>query len=71
MPFFWSQHYDVTINYAGHAENWGRVEIDGQLAARNGVVSYKRDGRTLAVATIGRDLRSLEFEAATEASIRP
>ena len=71
VPFFWSQHYDVTINYAGHAENWGRVEIDGQLAARNGVVSYKRDGRTLAVATIGRDLRSLEFEAATEASIRP
>lgn len=71
VPFFWSQHYDVTINYVGHAENWDSVEIDGELAARNGVVSYKRNGRTLAVATIGRDLRSLEFEAATEASLRP
>ena len=70
VPFFWSQHYDVTINYVGHAENWDSVEIDGELAARNGVVSYKRNGRTLAVATIGRDLRSLEFEAATEASLR-
>jgi NADPH-dependent 2,4-dienoyl-CoA reductase/sulfur reductase-like enzyme len=71
VPFFWSQHYDVTINYVGHAENWDSVEIDGELAARNCVVSYKGNGRTLAVATIGRDLRSLEFEAATEASLRP
>jgi hypothetical protein len=22
VPFFWSQHYDVPINYVAHVENW-------------------------------------------------
>ena len=66
VPFFWSQHYDVAINYVGHAERWDRVEIDGSLDARNCAVSYKRGDRTLAVATISRDLQSLQTEAAME-----
>ncbi|MGO9084648.1 MAG: FAD-dependent oxidoreductase [Terriglobales bacterium] len=69
VPFFWSQHYDVAINYVGHAERWESVEIDGDLSARNCAVSYKRGGRTLAVATIARDLESLQAEAAMEARI--
>ncbi len=70
VPFFWSQHYDVAINYVGHAERWDSVEIDGDLNARDCAVSYKRGGRTLAVATISRDLQSLRTEAAMEAQIR-
>jgi len=27
VPFFWSQHYDVAINYVGHVERWDSVEI--------------------------------------------
>jgi NADPH-dependent 2,4-dienoyl-CoA reductase/sulfur reductase-like enzyme/nitrite reductase/ring-hydroxylating ferredoxin subunit len=67
VPFFWSQHYDLAINYVGHAERWDSVEIDGNLNARDCAVSYKRGGRTLAVATISRDLQSLQTEAAMEA----
>ena len=57
VPFFWSQHYDTAINYVGHAEKWDAVEIDGDPGALDCAVSYKRGGRVLAVATIGRDLR--------------
>ena len=66
VPFFWSQHYDVTINYVGHAEQWDNVRIDGTLDARDCAVSYRRGDRTLAVATIARDLLSLQTERAME-----
>ena len=66
VPFFWSQHYDMAINYVGHAEKWDAVEIDGSLEARDCEIAYKRDGRVLAVATIGRDTRSLEAELQME-----
>lgn len=66
VPFFWSQHYDVTINYVGHAEEWDSVRIDGQLDARDCAVTFSRNGRTLAVATIGRDRQSLEAEREME-----
>ena len=69
VPFFWSQHFDVTISYVGHAEKWDAIEVDGALEARDCTVSYKREGRTLAVATIGRDRHSLETEASIEGSI--
>ncbi len=66
VPFFWSQHYDVAINYVGHAEKWDAIAIDGSLAARDCEVTYKLAGRTLAVATISRDRQSLLAERALE-----
>ena len=66
VPFFWSKHYGVTLNYVGHAEKWDAVEIDGSLASRNCTVAYKHNGLRLAVVTIDRDLESLRAEAAME-----
>jgi 3-phenylpropionate/trans-cinnamate dioxygenase ferredoxin reductase subunit len=67
VPFFWSQHYDVTINYVGHAERWDAIHIDGSLDARDATVSYLRDGRRLAAATVFRDRANLEIEVELEA----
>jgi NADPH-dependent 2,4-dienoyl-CoA reductase/sulfur reductase-like enzyme len=66
VPFFWSQHYDISINYVGHAEQWDSATVDGDLAQHDATVTYKRDGRTLAVATVFRDKESLEAEVRME-----
>jgi NADPH-dependent 2,4-dienoyl-CoA reductase/sulfur reductase-like enzyme/nitrite reductase/ring-hydroxylating ferredoxin subunit len=66
VPFFWSQHYDVPINYVGHAESWDEIAIDGDIAARDCAVRYLRGGRIMAVASIYRDGESLRVEAAME-----
>jgi apoptosis-inducing factor 3 len=66
VPFFWSQHYDIPINYVGHAESWDAAEIDGQLESHDCIVTYRRGGRRLAVATIFRDRQSLQAEVEME-----
>ena len=66
VPFFWSRHYDATINYVGHAERWDNVSIDGSLEGLDCSVEYRRGGKTLAIATVGRDRASLEAEARME-----
>ncbi len=66
VPFFWSTHYDTTVNYIGHAESWDRIDVAGSLEARDVAVAYRRGAKTLALAMIGRDHAGLEAEAALE-----
>jgi NADPH-dependent 2,4-dienoyl-CoA reductase/sulfur reductase-like enzyme/nitrite reductase/ring-hydroxylating ferredoxin subunit len=66
VPFFWSQHYDVPINYVGHAEKWDEIAIDGDIAGRDCLLKYRSGSRVLAVASIYRDLDSLQAELAME-----
>jgi NADPH-dependent 2,4-dienoyl-CoA reductase/sulfur reductase-like enzyme/nitrite reductase/ring-hydroxylating ferredoxin subunit len=72
VPFFWSQHYDVPINYVGHAESWDAIDMDGDPMKRDCVARYRKGGKVLAVASIYRDLDSLkaaaEMEKATQGS---
>lgn len=66
VPFFWSQHYDVPINYIGHASKWDAVEVSGSIPDRNATVAFREGGRIAAVATIYRDRDNLEAEVAME-----
>ena len=66
VPFFWSQHYDVPINYVGHAERWDTITMEGDVEAKDCLLRYHRDGGVLAVASIYRDLDSLKAELAME-----
>ncbi|MER8887533.1 FAD-dependent oxidoreductase [Mesorhizobium sp. M0816] len=66
VPFFWSQHYDIRINYVGHAGQWDEIAVDGDIIAKDCLLRFKRKGRTLAVASISRDIESLETEVEME-----
>lgn len=68
VPFFWSQHYDVPINYVGHAETWDEIETEGDIQGKDCILRYKRHGRILAVASIYRDVENLKAELAMEQS---
>lgn len=66
VPFFWSQHYDVQLNYVGHAEGWDEVVIDGSIEDRDATIQLVQDGSTRAVVTVWRDRASLLAEVAME-----
>lgn len=71
VPFFWSQHYDVPINYVGHAERWDSIEVEGSIDSKDCAVRFVRAGQSLAVATIYRDRQSLEAEVTMERALFP
>ena len=60
------RNYDVAINYAGHAQAWDELTIDGDIASRDCAVRYRSKGRLLAIATINRDVENLMAELAME-----
>jgi len=64
VPFFWSQHYDVPINYVGHCERWDELTVHGSISQKSCVVAYRVGGRLRAAATVYRDRESLAIEAA-------
>lgn len=68
VPFFWSQHYDVPINYVGHADSFDDIAIDGSIKGKDCLLKYRRAGRVLAIASIYRDLDNLKAELEMEHS---
>lgn len=61
VPFFWSKHFDMSFRYMGHAEDWDEAAVEGDLEARKALIRYRKDGRELAVATVGQDLEALRI----------
>ncbi|MGH7342381.1 MAG: NAD(P)/FAD-dependent oxidoreductase, partial [Candidatus Rokuibacteriota bacterium] len=67
VPFFWSRHYDVSIQHVGSAAGWEAADSAGDPRHGEGAVLFKKGGRTLAVASVGDARVSLEAELALEA----
>ena len=69
VPFFWTQHWDMPVAYVGYAAAWDGARIDGDPDAPDCAITYIRNGRELAFATIGRDRASLRAEADMQRAI--
>jgi NADPH-dependent 2,4-dienoyl-CoA reductase/sulfur reductase-like enzyme/nitrite reductase/ring-hydroxylating ferredoxin subunit len=65
-PFFWSNHFDVHIRYAGHGSGDDRATVSGNLKAKDASVIFQRGNKFAAAASVGRDLENLKAELALE-----
>ncbi len=66
VPFFWSRHYDVSIQCVGSAAGWEHADSVGNPRQGQGTVLLRKGGRTLGVATVGDPRASLGAELALE-----
>lgn len=72
VPFFWTEQYDFSLAYVGHAERFDKAELKGQLDAKKHdcTITYSRGGKKLAVALVHRDLEGLHAEVEFEKTMR-
>jgi 3-phenylpropionate/trans-cinnamate dioxygenase ferredoxin reductase component len=54
VHWFWSDQYDVNLQYAGFHQEWDRMVIRGSLDERNFVAFYLNQGRIDAVVGLNR-----------------
>lgn len=66
VPFFWTEQYGVSLRYVGHVRHWDDIRIEGDLAARDFIARFHRDGRLRASLACGRDRESLVDELELE-----
>jgi 3-phenylpropionate/trans-cinnamate dioxygenase ferredoxin reductase subunit len=48
LPYFFSDQYDVGMEYAGYATEWDEVVFRGDVDAREFIAFWLKDGRVLA-----------------------
>jgi 3-phenylpropionate/trans-cinnamate dioxygenase ferredoxin reductase subunit len=66
IPYFFSDQYDVGMEYSGHAPDWDEVVFRGDLADGEFVAFWLRDGRVVA----GMNVNVWDVNAHVQALIR-
>jgi 3-phenylpropionate/trans-cinnamate dioxygenase ferredoxin reductase subunit len=62
VPYFWSDQYDLTLQYVGHASGRDEVIFRGDVASRKFLAFYLREGKLRAALGINRlrDVRAAQ-----------
>lgn len=55
VPFFWTFHFGKRLGYAGHADTWDHIHIEGDPKALDFLAFYLKDDTVAAVLGCGRD----------------
>lgn len=55
VPLFWTTHFGKRFNYAGHADNWDRIEYAGDPMQLDFLAFYVKNDQVAAVLECGRD----------------
>lgn len=68
LPYFYSDQYDLGMEYVGHATEWDEVVVRGDLEARKFIAFWLHDHRVVAAMNVNvwdvvEDLRALIAEA--------
>jgi 3-phenylpropionate/trans-cinnamate dioxygenase ferredoxin reductase subunit len=61
IHWFWSDQYDLNLQYAGFHQEWGQVVVRGDLETRSAIVFHLRERRIDAVIALnrGKDIRRI------------
>jgi 3-phenylpropionate/trans-cinnamate dioxygenase ferredoxin reductase component len=61
VPWFWSDQYDLNLQYVGFHTTWDQLVVRGQLDAGSYLVCYINDGRVAAAVGLNRarDIRRI------------
>jgi NADPH-dependent 2,4-dienoyl-CoA reductase/sulfur reductase-like enzyme len=72
VPFFWTEQYDFSLAYVGHAENWDKADLEGRLdfQKQDCTITYSRGGKKLAQAFVHRDLEGVKAEVEFERTLQ-
>ena len=54
IPWFWSDQYDLNLQYVGHATRWDEVVLRGDVTDRKFTAFYIEGGRLRAALTVNR-----------------
>jgi NADPH-dependent 2,4-dienoyl-CoA reductase/sulfur reductase-like enzyme len=55
VPFFWTQQFDATLRYVGHARKWDQIIYRGDVEKGAFLAYYVQDGHVRAAAAMDRD----------------
>jgi 3-phenylpropionate/trans-cinnamate dioxygenase ferredoxin reductase subunit len=62
VPYFWSDQYDLKIQFAGYAAPGDEIVlVDGTLESRRFVALYGRGGRVMGVLALGRPAKLIGY----------